>query len=590
MNCEERIWSNDNEISKLYKEIVHGSNEEYFKTFSIETGGGKTTTAIDAMCDAVSNPFIDNKYIFVSKFKSECIKIVKEINSRFNDPVAIALIFDENIKDECCTNNIFKIKNYKIVITTHSTYCNMSNPKSDKHIQINKIIKNNFETLIIDEEINPVKDSYFEFSKAEIESLQVMFNTYNKEIGNKFRNLVDKLLKELNSDEYRPLNQLHRIKEIDEEKYVIDQCYLEIKTEIKNMNEEWLEDNTDERTLSLLNKLEHIYDTWIAIFDNIALINVKEGKIYSYNYMFNYLMLKNNIWLDASAIFNTMYCNKLFDVVETERIIDHSKCKVNVIKIKTTTSSKNVDKNFRDDITKYINENINKDSKGLVLTKKTECESLSKQDKYLKNNENVAILNFENMRGVNDYSDYKQCFYIHTYRMSPAYYVFLYEYFNDTVLSDKEIQVKRINNIEWGFGNKKEIQDLMISDMASSMYQGLKRVQRNRNPEAIFHIFSKEIGVIGMALKQMNGLVNKDLMNVLNERPKGNKQDIINFVDNIWDKKRVTCKDVYEELGIDKKIWSAIWKDENFLSEMKKRRVKIGLTKHSKKTMYLMKY
>ena len=87
------------------------------------------------------------------------------------------------------------------------------------------------------------------------------------------------------------------------------------------------------------------------------------------------------------------------------------------------------------------------------------------------------------------------------------------------------------------------------------------------------------------------GILNKDILKVIEERPIGNKEAIINFIDNIWDKKRITCKDVYDEqLGIDKKIWSAIWKDEAFLAEMKKKRVKIGYTKHSKKTMYLMKY
>ena len=243
---------------------------------------------------------------------------------------------------------------------------------------------------------------------------------------------------------------------------------------------------------------------------------------------------------------------------------------------------------------KKIKENMNRvpnSSKGVVLTKKVECESLESEEKYLKNNKNISLLNFENMRGINDYRDYKQCFYVHTYRLSPAYYVFLHEYFNNIILPDKEIEVKRINNVEWGFANNKEIQELMISDMASSMYQGLKRIERNRNPKATFHIFCKEMKVVHMALKEMNGILNKDILKVIEERPIGNKEAIINFIDNIWDKKRITCKDVYnEQLGIDKKIWSAIWKDEAFLAEMKKKRVKIGYTKHSKKTMYLMKY
>ena len=587
MGCYEK----NNDLILLREEILKGKNRDVFKVFAIETAGGKTTTSISAMTDSIKNTLTNRKFVFISKFKAECIKIANEINLMFENKKAIALIFDESVHDSNCTRNIYEVKNYDILITTHATYCNMSNPKSDKHIALKNIIYNNFHTLIIDEEINPVKEGYYEFSKADIEIIQILLNSYNKNIGENFNNFVCKLLEELNSNNYSSKNQLHRVNEINILKITIDVYYNNIYKDIENMNEEWLKDNTNETITTLLNKLDSIYSTWMSILDNVALINVKEGKIYSYNYNFNYLMLKNNIWLDASANFYTIYNNSLFNVVKVEKTIKHDKCKVNIIKVKTTTSAKNVDKKFRDDITKYINENVSNSSKGVVLTKKVECESLESEEKYLKNNKNISLLNFENMRGVNDYRDYKQCFYVHTYRLSPAYYVFLHEYFNNIILPDKEIEVKRINNVEWGFANNKEIQELMISDMASSMYQGLKRIERNRNPKATFHIFCKEMKVVHMALKEMNGILNKDILKVIEERPIGNKEAIINFIDNIWDKKRITCKDVYnEQLGIDKKIWSAIWKDEAFLTEMKKKRVKIGYTKHSKKTMYLMKY
>lgn len=36
----------------------------------------------------------------------------------------------------------------------------------------------------------------------------------------------------------------------------------------------------------------------------------------------------------------------------------------------------------------------------------------------------------------------------------------------------------------------------MLSDMSSSMYQGLKRVQRNKQPKAIFDVFTDSINTI----------------------------------------------------------------------------------------------
>ena len=103
--------------------------------------------------------------------------------------------------------------------------------------------------------------------------------------------------------------------------------------------------------------------------------------------------------------------------------IDHSNCNVKYIRVNTTTSKKNIDNTFRQMISDYIKKEVSNNEQALVLTKKKECESLSTNIKYLKDNKNIDFLNFENMRGVNDYRDYTQCFYIHTYRMTPAYYV-----------------------------------------------------------------------------------------------------------------------------------------------------------------------
>ena len=69
-----------------------------------------------------------------------------------------------------------------------------------------------------------------------------------------------------------------------------------------------------------------------------------------------------------------------------------------------------------------------------------------------------------------------------------------------------------------------------------------------------------------------------------------NEELIIDFIDNLWDKKRLPCTDVRDYLDIGEKSWSKIWNDKEFIKLMKKKRVKIGLTKYSKKTKFLMKY
>ena len=86
----------------------------------------------------------------------------------------------------------------------------------------------------------------------------------------------------------------------------------------------------------------------------------------------------------------------------------------------------------------------------------------------------------------------------------------------------------------------------------------------------------------------MKNLPVKDMKKV--ERKMTDEEKVIKWIDEEWDKKRLVKEDARKEVGITDSSWRKIWKKESFLSKMKERRVKLGLTKHSKKTLYLMKY
>ena len=105
MGCYEK----NNDLILLREEILKGKNRDVFKVFAIETAGGKTTTSISAMTDSIKNTLTNRKFVFISKFKAECIKIANEINLMFENKKAIALIFDESVHDSNCTRNIYEV-------------------------------------------------------------------------------------------------------------------------------------------------------------------------------------------------------------------------------------------------------------------------------------------------------------------------------------------------------------------------------------------------------------------------------------------------------------------------------------------------
>ncbi len=351
--------------------------------------------------------------------------------------------------------------------------------------------------------------------------------------------------------------------------------------------------------------------------EGYSLIDVNEKVIATYDYNFQFFKLKNNIMLDASASFSELYKSDKFEVVSTKRKIDHSKCKLTVVNIKTTTSAKSkINHLFRPKFKNYVVKALGDSEKGLIVTKKDEAEYLEyinfvDFDKEVKdeiemlnsdlfNNieyeERVSFCNYENQRGRNDYADYKHCFLAHTYRQPRFYYMFLYRYFFNVKATEEEMQTinkKGENGLTyWGFHNCERLQQLMITDMLSCQYQSLKRVARNREPEAHYHIFTNDVILIELLLKELNGFNMKNFnviqeVEFLGERvSKRSKKDILKdyieerLAQGKW--QRVKSSDLKKSLGISDKTWREIWKDEDFLAFCKGKRIKEGKPKGQK--------
>lgn len=587
-------------LDDLEDEIIFGKNKDHFLVFPIETAGGKTYTTTKAIRGSYKSLIQDNKrYIFVTKFKDEAIRVANDINEEFENNIAMVYTPDATYKkNKCCSTNFFECAKVNTLIITHSMYCKLCNPKKKQHEDYRDIFKT-YKTLIVDEEINFIKDSFFEFTEDETYWIKTLDKLSKHDLSNKFRQLIQPLI-DLIEQDYRVKNQLHRV-ECDYSRTEIEELHEELFENVKKINRENFEMIEEERCSreNLLELLDNILMLYDCIDNNIALIYPNKS-IYGYDYSFKYLLLDNNIWLDASASFNTMYQNELFKVAECQREIDHSECEFIYHDLNTSTTSKNNNDNFRKDISKYLKKNYS-DTQTLILTKKAECKQLKKV--YLKEFNNFEYLNFENMRGVDKYKEYEVCAYIHTYRLTRAYYIFCYEYFNNTCLRDKELIVstKQIKfkdgsyKTEWGF-EKQELYKLMITDMASSMYQGLKRIQRNRNPKGKFEVFTSSHETLCIVVDQLKGIDEKNIINPDIKKEKlTDRMKLLNYIDNKLETEekwtRVQSNEVIEKLEISKSNWSKIWKNEDFIKDIKTRRIKQSQLKiDGSKNNWIIKY
>lgn len=606
----------EEELKELDKNIRLGYNAFRFKVSSLEASSGKTRQII---ASAIKTK---REMLIVTKFKTEVDRIVTEINKGAGFAKACGIVSDV----ELVQNNQYLVLSareieffqYGVIVITHSQYYKLCKGEND---YLEGLVRH-FETLLIDEEFNPIKNNLYTFTLKRNEEMKELFTSFG--LGENIKELTNILENQFSKKEYKPSNQLHWIKLNEDSTYIKNKC--EILRNLINKDNENIsvklidyKNNTNKSCCisDIKDYIDLIEKIIVNSLEGYSLIDINEKVIATYNYDFQFFKLKNNIMLDASASFSELYKSDKFEVVSTKRKIDHSKCKLTVVNIKTTTSGKSkINHLFRPRFKNYVVKALGDSESGLIVTKKDEAEYLEyinfvDFDKEVKdeiemlnsdlfNNieyeERISFCNYENQRGRNDYADYKHCFLAHTYRQPRFYYVFLYRYFFNVKATEEEMQTinkKGENGLTyWGFHNCERLQQLMITDMLSCQYQSLKRVARNREPEAHYHIFTNDVILIELLLKELNGFNMKNFnviqeVEFLGERvSKRSKKDILKdyieerLAQGKW--QRVKSSDLKKSLGISDKTWREIWKDEDFLVFCKGKRIKEGKPKGQK--------
>ena len=606
----------EEELKELDKNIRLGYNAFRFKVFSLEASSGKTRQTVSSAIRS------KREILIVTKFKAEVDIIVREINKGCKSPKAAGIVSEVELVNNnehlyLKANNIEFFK-YSVIVITHSAYYSLC---KSKNTYLEALVRH-FNTLLIDEEFNPIKNNIYTFTLKKNEEMKGLFTSFG--LGEKLKELTDILENQFLKKEYKPNNQLHWVELNEDSTYIKNKCQILrnlVNTDIENISVKLIDYKSNTNKSYYINEITEYVDLIEKIIINsingYSLIDVNEKTIATYDYDFQFFKLKNNIMLDASASFSTLYNSDKFEVVPTERKIDHSKCKLTVVNLKTTTSAKSkINHLFRPKFKNYVVKALGDREKGLIVTKKDEAEYLENIsfidfDKEIKDeidllkgdllndveyDERISFCNYENQRGRNDYAEYDHCFLAHTYRQPRFYYVFLYRYFFNEKATNKEMETANKKDGDgltyWGFHNCERVQQLMVTDMLSCQYQSLKRVARNREPEGHYHIFASDVILIELLLKELNGFDMKNFnviqeVEFLGERvSKRSKKDILKdyieerLAQGKW--QRVKSSDLKKSLVISDKTWREIWKDEHFLAFCKEKRIKEGKAKGQK--------
>lgn len=565
-NMVNEIEFNELGIKELSDRILLGviPEKEWNKcrVYSYDASLGKTYTTIQTLVHMFENNTL-KRTLIVTKLVSEGMILANDINKGADKDIAFA--YNGMTKTFNREKDVIKCKNSTILVLSHKMYIDLCLKQIDHYLY--EALEDR-KLIIIDEQLDAVSATFESLNNNEIHIIQsVLQNSMG--LLNKFNSIMRDIIETLakpsgrmrrvyfESEQNNNANETERIIQdiinhldiefisspLDDKSRYINQEYLD---KINKVNTNYK--ITVKGVFEILSKILDFFDNDNVLYDFTA--------IYTYDPNFKYILFENSIMLDASANFDYLYQlnSDLFDVFHTPRVINHSNCLARIYDVNSSTSKKNTDKYFKKRITDYIIRQIQEDyyskenDKILFVSNKNEVEDLvdinkeylgtilqndeSKENKYederlqnwkLKSNkdnimisnekknddenleENIGVLNYMNMRGVNNFKEFNVIYTLQAPRMPFPYYVFIYEYYTGTRLNESDMELNN-RTVEHGISytfKHKELSKLYLSMQSSTLYQALKRVSRIREPKCEMNILFNDKDVLHMVLEQM---------------------------------------------------------------------------------------
>ncbi len=456
------------EVKFLQDQIINGTHTDYFLAMNHEAGFGKTIYAERALIEAANS---GKRSIFCRQLVEECNISANRINAEAGREIAIAIDHD-NFK--AYEKNI---KKYPIVIITHQKYIWLS-----KDIEQQSKFKNGRDILIIDEEINMIKP--IDFRAKNHSAFVGMLNNFTSirdlylEITEEIYNFIS-----VNTQKifYKPTNDM---------KEKIKKLKILIKANIDYR----YADLFDLKVGYFLEKIDEL-----EIFLNN--VSVADGKVlYNYDKNIKFWKLKNNIILDACADVNYIYkISSEFKIAQQEKVFDHSKWTINVINHNSCRTKKQKSKNFYTEVNNSIHSLTNEDDKMLVIGSKNEINKI-------KINERISFIWFGNFVGKNDWLRYTKCYIILNPQWNFPDYVLSYMYYSGASFNIGDKWDAGTNNDGVYRFRNNEIELIRQTSIASSIYQGIKRINRDNSENAEVYIINNDQEILNMIIKEFQNI------------------------------------------------------------------------------------
>ncbi len=480
--------SNSIELKELYDSIINSTflyHKDSFKVFTYEAATGKTTT----ICNALNDLYIkslNTRTLIVTKLKVEQEMLKEKLGHK-----AKVINGDYKIKEE----NLYT---YPILIITHELYRRLCKDYERRQYYIKGRTN-----LIIDEQLDLLEVREFNSIKADemranLSKVRYSEDNYDYELNE----MYGKIIYQLNDVMHQ--NYQSEMKFVN----IIDDKIIDKVDFLKDMLEKGdFPKGLRSKRQQMINEID-----FIRHFYNNEYVIACNGRLYSFNNKIDYFMLNNNILLDASGSFLELYNESdKFKVKDFGRIVNHSNTTLTFIEENSTTSAieRDSDKYF-EGLIQYIKTNTEKGDKVLLIGRgKVDGKETVEHLKELTNLNDriIEFVNFDAMRGKNDWADFNKCFIIHLPNLPFHHYVYQYLYYTENRLSDEDLKLQKIDT-NFGFINSEILESFRVTDVVSNIYQALKRVNRKYNTDnkCELYVMTNNKRIQELIIKQFKGL------------------------------------------------------------------------------------
>lgn len=537
------------QLDKLRNDIISTNNfeiEPTIQVYPIEASVGKTSTVIEAL----QNKQMQVKTLLVTKLIDEQARIQRELD----DAGVTAVVYNSinTLIDEQ------EIANAQVLIITHEKYKRLCS-----NATLMGIFTKGRSLLIIDEYIDVL--SYY----------QVGINLIND--ANK---ILERLPNELPWQLY--VDIVAPIKTMMDKRFTqnvgiqwIDEPLLnpDIDTKVDSLVEQVKRSHIPDKEFlhtvfknkeelkQHINSLRYCFNTNKVLLDKYY--------IYSANLNIKHLQgFNKTILLDASASFVELYKSKMFNVHQFDRVVDHSNTELIHAVYGTSQYAKSYKPSYIDEVEKYLESNIYQHDRAVIFGSKEEVFKLKEKVKCY--GIGTDVVTFAGSRGKNDWGTYNKAFIIHTPSLKQSDYIFQYLYYFPEearlLIGDNHaISFRMGTGGHHTFVNNKRLHGLRSTDIASNMYQAVKRVDRNsqsRLENVQVHLLCSLYEVVDIIEYQLKGLKMKVVLELMERKPKAspktdaNAETIYNVLSNIPNGK-YKKSDIRARCGIsDRKQWS----------------------------------